>query len=70
MLLRLQRPAAAAEALCRSPRCWFTWHDRHHDAEPANEPRAKHTHLAALLDDGRELRYIESAAIRRLRAGR
>jgi formamidopyrimidine-DNA glycosylase len=25
----------------------------------ANEPRAKHTHLVALLDDGRELRYID-----------
>jgi formamidopyrimidine-DNA glycosylase len=26
---------------------------------PANEPRAKHTHLVGLLDDGRELRYID-----------
>jgi len=26
---------------------------------PASEPRAKHTHLVALLDDGRELRYID-----------
>ena len=26
---------------------------------PANEPRGKHTHLVALLDDGRELRYID-----------
>jgi formamidopyrimidine-DNA glycosylase len=26
---------------------------------PVNEPRAKHTHLVALLDDGRELRYID-----------
>jgi formamidopyrimidine-DNA glycosylase len=26
---------------------------------PASEPRAKHTHLMALLDDGRELRYID-----------
>ena len=26
---------------------------------PVGEPRAKHTHLAALLDDGRELRYID-----------
>jgi formamidopyrimidine-DNA glycosylase len=26
---------------------------------PAGEPRAKHTHLVALLDDGRELRYID-----------
>ena len=25
----------------------------------ATEPRAKHTHLVALLDDGRELRYID-----------
>ena len=25
----------------------------------ASEPRAKHTHLVALLDDGRELRYID-----------
>ena len=27
--------------------------------KPAAEPRAKHTHLVALLDDGRELRYID-----------
>jgi len=26
---------------------------------PVAEPRAKHTHLVALLDDGRELRYID-----------
>ena len=26
---------------------------------PVGEPRAKHTHLVALLDDGRELRYID-----------
>jgi formamidopyrimidine-DNA glycosylase len=26
---------------------------------PAGEPRAKHTHLVAMLDDGRELRYID-----------
>jgi formamidopyrimidine-DNA glycosylase len=26
---------------------------------PVSEPRAKHTHLVALLDDGRELRYID-----------
>jgi formamidopyrimidine-DNA glycosylase len=26
---------------------------------PVNEPRVKHTHLVALLDDGRELRYID-----------
>src|SRR6267142_776771 len=26
---------------------------------PASEPRAKHTHLVALLEDGRELRYID-----------
>ena len=26
---------------------------------PADEPRAKHTHVVALLDDGRELRYID-----------
>jgi formamidopyrimidine-DNA glycosylase len=26
---------------------------------PVNEPAAKHTHLTALLDDGRELRYVD-----------
>ena len=27
--------------------------------QPAGEPHAKHTHVVALLDDGRELRYID-----------
>src|SRR5208337_4722917 len=27
--------------------------------QPASEPHAKHTHVVALLDDGRELRYID-----------
>jgi len=27
--------------------------------KPAGEPHAKHTHLVALLDDGRELRYVD-----------
>jgi len=57
MLLRLQRPAAAAEggvqesALLVHLGMTGTMMPR-----PANEPRAKHTHLVALLDDGRELR--------------
>jgi formamidopyrimidine-DNA glycosylase len=60
MLLRLQRPAAAAEGVVQESALLVhlgmtgTMMPR-----PANEPRAKHTHLVALLDDGRELRYID-----------
>jgi formamidopyrimidine-DNA glycosylase len=60
MLLRLQRPAAAAEGVVQESALLVhlgmtgTMMPR-----PANEPRAKHTHLAVLLDDGRELRYID-----------
>ena len=60
MLLRLQGPAAAAEGVVQESALLVhlgmtgTMMPR-----PANEPRAKHTHLVALLDDGRELRYID-----------
>ena len=55
MLLRLQRAEAAEESAllvhlgmtgAMMPR-------------PVSEPHAKHTHLVALLDDGRELRYVD-----------
>jgi len=34
--------------------------------QPAGEPHAKHTHVVALLDDGRELRYIDARRFGRM----
>src|SRR6267378_7130282 len=59
MLLRLQRPAAAEGVVQESALLVHLGMTGTMMPRPANEPRAKHTHLVALLDDGRELRYID-----------
>src|SRR5258708_37452007 len=59
MLLRLQRAAAAEGVVEESALLVHLGMTGTMMPRPANEPRAKHTHLVALLDDGRELRYID-----------
>ena len=59
MLLRLQRYAAAEGVAQESALLVHLGMTGTMMPRPVNEPRAKHTHLVALLDDGRELRYID-----------
>jgi formamidopyrimidine-DNA glycosylase len=59
MLLRLRRPEETGTALEESALLVHLGMTGTMVPRPANEPRAKHTHLVALLDDGRELRYID-----------
>lgn len=55
LLLRL-RPAEAAEETALLVHLGMTGAMM---PKAASEPHAKHTHLVALLDDGRELRYVD-----------
>ena len=59
MLLRLQRLAETGGATPESALLVHLGMTGTMVPRPVGEPRAKHTHLAALLDDGRELRYID-----------
>jgi len=59
MLLRLQRWVAAGGAKQESALLVHLGMTGTMVPRPVNEPRAKHTHLVGLLDDGRELRYID-----------
>ena len=59
MLLRLQRSSETAGAPQESALLVHLGMTGTMMPRPANEPRAKHTHLVALLEDGRELRYID-----------
>jgi formamidopyrimidine-DNA glycosylase len=59
MLLRLQRPGEKEGEAQESALLVHLGMTGTMVPKPANEPRAKHTHLVALLDDGRELRYID-----------
>jgi formamidopyrimidine-DNA glycosylase len=59
MLLRLQRSSETAGAPQESALLVHLGMTGTMMPRPVNEPRAKHTHLVALLDDGRELRYID-----------
>jgi formamidopyrimidine-DNA glycosylase len=59
MLLRLQRSADTEIGLQEAALLVHLGMTGTMMPRPVNEPRAKHTHLAALLDDGRELRYID-----------
>jgi len=59
MLLRLHRSAVAEGVAQESALLVHLGMTGTMVPRPVNEPRAKHTHLVALLDDGRELRYID-----------
>jgi formamidopyrimidine-DNA glycosylase len=59
MLLRLQRSEAAEDVAQETALLVHLGMTGTMMPRPVNEPRAKHTHLVALLDDGRELRYID-----------
>lgn len=59
MLLRLRRPAETKDASQESALLVHLGMTGTMMPRPVKEPRAKHTHLMALLDDGRELRYID-----------
>ena len=59
MLLRLQRSPEAEGVAEESALLVHLGMTGTMVPRPVNEPRAKHTHLVGLLDDGRELRYID-----------
>ncbi|HXJ13250.1 MAG TPA: bifunctional DNA-formamidopyrimidine glycosylase/DNA-(apurinic or apyrimidinic site) lyase [Candidatus Limnocylindrales bacterium] len=59
MLLRLERAAGADGVAQESALLVHLGMTGTMVPRPASEPRAKHTHLVALLEDGRELRYID-----------
>jgi formamidopyrimidine-DNA glycosylase len=59
MLLRLQRVTEAEGSAQESALLVHLGMTGTMVPRSASEPRAKHTHLVALLDDGRELRYID-----------
>ena len=59
MLLRLQRFEEAPNVTQESALLVHLGMTGTMVPRPVNEARAKHTHLVALLDDGRELRYID-----------
>ena len=59
MLLRLERVALAEGAAQKSALLVHLGMTGTMVPRAASEPRAKHTHLVALLEDGRELRYID-----------
>ena len=59
MLLRLQRSDQAEGAPKDSALLVHLGMTGTMVPRPVSQPRAKHTHLVALLDDGRELRYID-----------
>jgi formamidopyrimidine-DNA glycosylase len=59
MLLRLQHSPEAAGVAQESALLVHLGMTGTMVPRPVSEPRAKHTHLVALLDDGRELRYID-----------
>jgi formamidopyrimidine-DNA glycosylase len=59
MLLRLQRSAQTEGELQESALLVHLGMTGTMVPKRASEPRAKHTHLVARLDDGRELRYID-----------
>lgn len=59
MLLRLQRFAETVNVTQESALLVHLGMTGTMVPRSVGEPRAKHTHLAALLDDGRELRYID-----------
>jgi len=59
MLLRLRRSAAAEGGVQETALLVHLGMTGTMMPRPVNEPRPKHTHLVALLDDGRELRYID-----------
>jgi formamidopyrimidine-DNA glycosylase len=59
MLLRLERSAGAEGVAQISALLVHLGMTGTMMPKAVSEPRAKHTHLVALLDDGRELRYID-----------
>ena len=59
MLLRLERAVGAEGVSRESALLVHLGMTGTMVPRPASEPRAKHTHLVALLEDGRELRYID-----------
>jgi formamidopyrimidine-DNA glycosylase len=59
MLLRLQRSPEIEGGLRESALLVHLGMTGTMVPRPVSEPRTKHTHLIALLDDGRELRYID-----------
>ena len=59
MLLRLRRSQETGGAVEESALLVHLGMTGTMVPRPVGEARAKHTHLAALLDDGRELRYID-----------
>jgi len=59
MLLRLQRSSETTGGVQESALLVHLGMTGTMMPRPVNEPRAKHTHLVALLDDGRELRYMD-----------
>jgi len=59
MLLRLERVAGTEGVARESAMLVHLGMTGTMMPRPASEPRAKHTHLVALLEDGRELRYID-----------
>jgi formamidopyrimidine-DNA glycosylase len=59
MLLRLQRSPKERGVTAESALLVHLGMTGTMVPRPVSEPRAKHTHLVALLEDGRELRYID-----------
>ena len=59
MLLRLRRSQETGGAVEESALLVHLGMTGTMVPRPVSEVRAKHTHLVALLDDGRELRYID-----------